>query len=381
LSHQRLAVLHVAPTLGIGGAETMLLALVKYLVGQGVANHVLVLGADLTLRAEFEKVGASVKCLGWSRRRIPTGRDLVELRSAVRAINPTVIQGWMYHANLAALVARLLATRVPIVWSVHHSLYALRDEPPLTRWVIRLCRLTSSLVRRVIFVSNTSRRQHLEFGFARENSEVIPNGVALETVRTALDTRSTLRSELGIPHDAFVIGCIARAHPMKDHINMVRAAERVMRVEERCWLLMVGADVDRRDTDLGREIARSGERSRIVVQGARRDIPAVLAAIDVACSSSAWGESLPMIMLEAMAAGVPCVATDLGDCATIIGDASRVVSPRDPAALAEALLRVVRMGASEYAALSAGVRQRVEASYSLSSVASAYLRVYRDCIG
>ena len=98
-------------------------------------------------------------------------------------------------------------------------------------------------------------------------------------------------------------------------------------------------------------------------------------AADIACSSSAWGEGFSNAIGEAMASGLPCVVTDVGDSAIIVGDTGRVVPPRDPDALAAALSSLL---STDRVALGSAARRRIENNYSLGAVVSQYENFYRS---
>ena len=124
-----------------------------------------------------------------------------------------------------------------------------------------------------------------------------------------------------------------------------------------------------------------GVRGNVRLLGPRTDIPAIAAALDVGVLSSAYGEGFPNVVGEAMACGVPCVVTDTGDSAAVVGDSGVVVPPRDPRALAGGVLRLLGLPAAERAALGAVARRRIEEQYSLGAVAARYQTLYRDLVG
>src|SRR5262249_20308544 len=123
-------------------------------------------------------------------------------------------------------------------------------------------------------------------------------------------------------------------------------------------------------------IARAGLGDAVRLVGERRDIPALLAACDVAALSSAFGEGCPNVVGEAMACGVPIVVTDVGDTREMVGRFGRVVPRREPEALAAALVEMLRLAPEERRALGAGARQRIVTDYGLEHIARRYAAVY-----
>ena len=156
---------------------------------------------------------------------------------------------------------------------------------------------------------------------------------------------------------------------------------RSVGVDCRLHFVMVGAGVDDANSDLASAMARFGLGACVHLLGERRDIPRLTAGLDIACSSSAWGEGFPNVIGEAMACGVPCAVTDTGDSATIVGDCGEVVPVRDPSAMARAMLTLVAMDPSRRAALGSAARARIVENFSIDAVARRYETYYRRFIG
>src|SRR5690606_2510752 len=157
--------------------------------------------------------------------------------------------------------------------------------------------------------------------------------------------------ELGLGEDDLLVGLVARWHPQKDHPGFVRAAAQLVRREPRARFVLIGNDCDAGNPELVGLVREAGVGDRMHLLGRRTDIPRLTAALDVATSSSSFGEAFPNILGEAMACAVPCVTTDVGDSADIVGDTGRVVPPRDPDALAAALAEILSMPPQARAAL------------------------------
>jgi glycosyltransferase involved in cell wall biosynthesis len=207
---------------------------------------------------------------------------------------------------------------------------------------------------------------------------VIPNGFDLDTFRPDGDARATLRKELRVAESDVLIGLIARFDSQKDHRTFVRAAGLLGEPAYRnVHFLMCGEDVDSGNQALEGWIAEAGISGRCHLLGLRHDVPRINAALDVAVSSSV-GEGFSNTIGEAMACGVPCVATDTGDARTLIGDTGRVVSVGDPPSLTHALGALVDLGTDERRKLGIAARQRIAERFSLPVIAARYEALYRD---
>lgn len=293
----------------------------------------------------------------------------------VRAARPDLIQGWMYHSNLAAQVAGRLAG-APVCWCIQNSFHSFAAEKPLTRLTIRITARISGMAKKIVFVSHASREQHEQLGFAAGRGCVIPNGVDADLFRPSDEARRSVREELGLTPDAMLIGLIGRYHPQKDHANFLRAAAILAERRPEARFVLAGLGVDGGNAAL-EEWARAPELAgRIHLLGERNDMPRLTAALDIATSSSSYGEALSLAVAEAMACAVPCVVTAVGDSALLVGKSGIVVPPGDAAALAAGWESLLAAGAEARRELGAEARRRVEKHYSVAGIVRDYEELY-----
>jgi glycosyltransferase involved in cell wall biosynthesis len=359
-----------------GGAEMMLLKLCSRLDRSRIAPSVISLSDKGVIGARVEALGIPVHTLNIGRSRLSLA-GLLRLRRLVLNLRPNLIQGWMYHGNLAASLA---AGSKPVVWGIRQSLYGLDKERVLTRWVIRLGAVISRSTRAIVYNSRTSARQHEQFGFDASRTQIIPNGFDTEVFRPDENARASIRRELGLSDDAILIGLIGRYHPMKDHRNFLSAAVLLAKKFPNVHFLLAGCEVDVGNTSLGAMIMDFGLGGRVFLLGERKDIPWLNGALDIASSASAWGEGFANVIGEAMSCGVPCVVTDVGDSAWIVGDTGWVVPPRNSEALATAWNNLIALGREGRQALGMQARQRVIENFSLGAVVEQYEDLYERLI-
>lgn len=370
--------LHVISGLGTGGAEMMLRKLVLGTQGRTLLNEVVSLGELGPIGAELRAAGIPVVALGMGAGG-RNGRALLRLVRHMRASRPDVVQTWMYHANLIGGFAARLAGAPPTIWNIRTCNLAAGGEKAGTRMAARLSgRLARPLSRRILTNAHAARDVHVEYGYPADLFEVIPNGFETARFRPDPEARAAVRSELGIPDAAPVVGLLARRHPVKDHPGFLAAAARIVRACPDAHFVLAGQGVTLDDAELREAVERGSLQGRAHLLGHRTDTPRLLAGLDVYVSASWYGEAFPNVLGEAMACGVPCVATDLGDSARIIGGHGRVVKPRDPAALADACLEILRMPEAERRRLGAGAREHIERHYSIEAVAAAYENIYTE---
>ncbi len=325
-----------------------------------------------TIGSLIEQLGVPVHALEM-RRGIPTPRVVLSLFYLLRRLDPHVIQGWMYHGNLAASLGAL-ACRRPICWNIRQSLYSLTYEKRATALVIRIGALLSGMTSCIVYNAHESLRHHEGVGY-HGRSVVIPNG--FDTERFRPDADPSVRAELGIPAGSPLIGLVARYHPMKDHENFLRAAALLYNQNPHVHFLLAGKGVDGDNTDLSAMIRNLNLCGHVHLLGERTDVPRITAALDMATLSS-YAEAFPNVVGEAMVSGVPCVVTDVGDSAWIVGGTGRVVPPRDSGALADAWLDLIEMGNEGRRELGRRARQRICENFSLDEVVRQYENLYEQ---
>lgn len=306
-------------------------------------------------------------------------KKLVKLFGIVRREKPNILQGWMYHANFAAQLASFASFRtIPVVWNIRHSLYSLDYEKKSTAIVIRTLSKLSNFPAKIIYNSQMGATQHQKIGYSSDKTVVIPNGFDINLFKASLENRRNLRQELGIAEDAFLIGRISRYHPMKDHESFLRAAALLLQDFPELHFVLAGTDVDEQNPHLSQLLHELDLGDQIHLLGERKDVPYLTSALDIATSSSYFGEAFPNVVGEAMACQVPCVVTDVGDSAIIVGNTGKVVPPQNPQALADGCREIISVGTEGRQALGKQAREKVINLYSLDAITTQYEQLYHS---
>ena len=373
---ETLSLLHVITGLDVGGAERAMARVVEFAHHEGVRSSVVSLGRGGRVAEALRRQGTPVVELAVPRGRISPAA-LWRLRRLVMEQRPTHVHGWMYHGNLAAAFAvRRLADRPALAWNVRQSLDDIRGERPLTRAVIRANALLSRWPDGIVYNSARSCAQHSEFGFARARAEIIPNGFDLAGFARGESLRAGCRAELGIGEDTVLVCCVARYHPVKNHRALLEAVAGARRECPGVRLLLIGAGLDHSNPELAALVERLQLGEVVRLAGERDDVAAWLAAADLFCLPS-LSEAFPNAVGEAMASGLPCVVSDVGDVTELVGDCGWIVPKGDTPSLRRALVAAVTSSAETRAALGRKARQRVADRYSIRRVGELYLDFYR----
>ncbi|WIG56926.1 MAG: Glycosyltransferase [Rhodanobacteraceae bacterium] len=367
-------VCHVITGLETGGAELALCGLLEAL--REPENTVVALRGPSALSTRVADL-APLSHLDMNPGRA-TPADVLRLREVLRRNQPDVIHAWMYHANLVTSLA-MTGLRTPVIWGIHHSLSDLASDKRKTRMVIRANAWLSRSPIRIRYVSALAAKQHAQFGFSARRALVIPNGYDTDRLKPDPAARARVRRELGIEAGALVIGMVARVHPTKDHDNFLEAAARFLPQHPGTVFVLVGEGASDDNPALLASIERLGLRPNVRLCGRRADVPALDAAFDIATLSSR-GEAFPNALAEAMACGTPCVATDVGDAALIIGETGVVVPPRDAAALCRGWARLAALTSAERQALGSRARARIVERFARTAIAHRFVELYRELV-
>jgi len=371
-----LRVLHVITGTTEGGAETMLLNLLKGTDASCFQSKVISLGPKECMGEEYEAAGVDIRYLNASSS-LKMPAVFPGLVKEIRGFRPHVIQGWMYHGNIAASAGCLFAmSPAAVLWNVRHSLEDMGKEKRLTTAVIRLGSFFSSRVKRVVYNASSSARQHQAIGYSRDNAVIIPNGFDTGRFRPSAAVRKSARSLARAGDENLLVGMVARYHPVKGHGDFLNAAAACSRLIPGMKFMLAGEGIDNSNGELTRRIRELGLEDSFTLLGHRNDLERLYPGLDLLVLSS-LSESFPNVLGEAMSCGVACVCTDVGDCREIIGDTGIAVPPGRSDLLAKAIVEL--MSAPGYIRLKrgAGARDRIRKIFSLQSVVDRYEALYR----
>jgi glycosyltransferase involved in cell wall biosynthesis len=370
-------ILHVITGLGRGGAETMLAKIVSG--SAGYRHSVLSLTGKGEIGAQLEALGIRVDALDLDRRRRWIGA-LPRLRRIVREQRPDLIQGWLNHGNLAALVGKILAgAGAPAVWNVRQSLGDMRFDKWGTRQVIRINARLSRRPAAILYNSVAGARDHEALGYAPEKTVLIPNGFDLDRFRPQPSRRAEIRRSLGVGEDELLIGLIARFDPWKNHGAFFAAASSILARAPESRFLFAGHGIFADSPALRALIQDPLVLERSLLLGPRLDMPELNAALDIACNVS-HGEGFPNTIGEAMAAAVPCVVSPTGDMPAIVGEGGVVAASAGPDDIAAAVLALIGEGSEGRARIGRAARERIAAHFSLPAIVARYETIYANLL-
>jgi len=368
-----LRVCNVITGLGQGGAESFLERLVLATEGKGLSHLVVSLTDEGVHGPRLAAAGVPVVALHG---RSPFGviRLVQKLVKLFKVERPGVVNTWMYHANLVGGVAARLAGPLPVVWNIRANRVTRELAKDATVALARLSGVAARwLCRCVVTNSERGLATHVSWGYPRDLFTMIPNGFDLERLKPDCVLRGEARAALGIAPDQLAIGMLARRDPFKGHGTFIQAIASA-RMPPRTMFIMAGPGVSDGDPEMS-SLCRDAGVAGVRLLGPQENVQRYFAALDVFTLPS-LDEGFPNVVAEAMACGVPCVVTDVGDAARIVGDTGLVVPPRSPAAIADAWRYLAELSPQEREALGTRARERIRVAFSLDSV----VRRYQDLL-
>jgi glycosyltransferase involved in cell wall biosynthesis len=363
-------VVHIITGLNDGGAEGALYRLccadkntqhtVISIMGQGKYGPLLAVE------------GVSVVTLDMAQGRV-TLKGIFKLWRTLRRLKPDVVQTWLYHADLiGGVIARLAGVR-RVFWGIRHSNLTPGTVKRSTIIIAKICaRLSKVVPYKIISCSKEGVRAHTAIGYSPDRFLVIPNGYDLAKFQPQLRTASEVRRALSVPKNKIVLGMVGRFDPQKDHYNLLNALS-TLDFEFNVVCLLVGTGMDESNANLMQLIQQADCSARVQLLGRRTDIPAIMSMLDIHVLSS-LGEAFPNVLAEAMACGTPCITTDVGNAALIVGDTGWVVAPQDSALLSDALRTAIRAKDNEesWRKRCLAAQKRIEENFSIETMVNSY---------
>lgn len=374
-THKRIKILHIITGLNTGGAERALYNLLASDFRCKYDCSVISLVDEGTYGTKIRALGIPVYVIKMHKN-FSVFKSIAVLRNIIKKIAPDILQGWMYHGNLVATLAKYFCDgQVMLAWNIRHSLYKLKAETFTIRQIIKVNRLLSSRADAIFYNSRISQLQHESFGFDSKHSIYNPNGFDINNLKPSPKKRKILRKKLGILEENSVIGHVARYHPMKDHASFIKASIMVMSERSDLVVLLIGRGVKDNTSFLLNDLPKS-LFSRFYFLGERSDVYDLMQSMDGFCLSSAWGEGFPNVLGEAMSMSVPCITTDVAESSEVVGETGIVVPPCDPKKLAEAIFTFLNLSSSEKISLGKAARKRIEEKYIMQINIECYMAVY-----
>ncbi len=361
-------ILFLARALNVGGAERQLVALALGLRKRGHEVAVSVFYPGGMLETELKEAGIPVLSLA-KRGRWDVAGFVVRLIKTVRQYRPDLLH--TYICNLATVAVQPFMPSMKIVWGVRSSYVDFSRFDWVFHASHKLTCLLSHTADLIIANSQAGRLSHVAAGYPAHKMVVIPNGIDTRKFVPNPLARERVRAEWGVTENEDLIGLVGRIDPMKDHETFLEAAFALSQSRQRVRFVCVGDGRSDYRAMLQSRACTMGLGDRILWAGSRTDVGDVYSALDVLVNCSS-GEGFSNVIGEAMACGVPCVATDVGDSRLVIGPLGELILPKDPSALTKGIQQLL-----DHRMASAEIRKRIVDRFSLEDL---ILRTERELL-
>jgi glycosyltransferase involved in cell wall biosynthesis len=368
--------MHLITNLDVGGAQWVLIQLIQQLKLLGHEQSVISMKPNGEMAQNITDLGVPVYEIPFSQSTFLQARSQSE--RIISLFQADIIQSWLYHADFLTIFLRN-QKKIPIIWGIHHSYepYGQNHLKTSTKAIVKLNALFSKVIpRKIICCSMSAVKSHSRIGYAESKMVYIPNGIDVNRFKPDPQSRKILGYELGLSSEVQIIGYIARYHPQKDHATFFNAANLLLEKKENIHFVLAGDQVDLNNPEIHKFMASRTNFSPFHFLGKRTDIPMITAGLDLATLSSSGDEAFPLTIIEAMASGIPCVATDVGDVKEMIGSSGITVPTQNPRALSEGWLKILSNSLAERLVLGKAARDRVLDNFTSEAMAKRYLSVY-----
>ncbi|CAH0233953.1 glycosyltransferase [Peribacillus sp. Bi134] len=374
---KRIKLVHLITGLGNGGAENMLVKLISNTDADKYELLVISLLNKGVLGETIEKKGIKIYTLNMGSK----GSLLIKLKKLYKIFRdekPDILQTWMYHADFIGIFIKILFPKVKLLWNIRHSNFVKGIDKRRTVIIAKLCGLFSFIPNAIICGSNSAKKYHKKIYYKERKMFVIPNGFDTNLYSPNSKVRKDVRENLNIPIDAIVFGHVGRYHPLKNHDLILKSFYKLREINENCYLVLCGKNVDMSNERLS-FLVNKYDLKNIYLLGERTDIPNIMQCFDALLLPSK-SEGFPNVIGEAMAIGVPCITSDVGDCREIISNTGYIIEEIDTINLTNALLKYIELSKDTKNSLSINARKRILDNYSISAIVKMYDHIYRKLI-
>ena len=363
MSLTKIHIFFLIRSLNIGGTERQLIELVKGLDN----NHFdIVVGLFYYEGALIEEIKSMPRIRVISLNK--SGRwDIIgfvfRFIKLLRAVQPDILYSFLPDANIVGLIAGRLAGVKRIIWGVRASYMNVSLYDWLARISLRLSVFLSQFPDVIIVNSFAGKEFHRSIGYNTNHMMVIPNGIGTDRFKPDHSAGLRVRDEWGIDEEKITIGLVGRLDPMKDHTTFLQAVKIFNQDKLSVRFVCIGDGKGPYKGEISSLCRSLGLNGHLIWAGERHDMAAVYNAMDIVTSSS-FGEGFPNVIGEAMACGVPCVVTDVGDTAIIVGETGVIVPPKDPQALADGWRSMLKRLNDKSYSIKEMARARIVSHYS-----------------
>lgn len=365
-------IVHIIVGLNNGGAEMMLYKLLKHTDKTEYNIEVISMMDKGLIGNRIEGLGIKVHTLSM-KRGTPNFNSLIKAISLCKGAE--IIQTWMYHADFLGFLISLFIKPKKLIWGIRHSSLEKGTDKITTLLLAKINAVLSLYPYKIVCNSIDARDRHIEYGYKSKKMVIIPNGFEIDEFFYNKNAKNKLLEELDINRDKKIIGLVARYHKVKDHENFLKAIKMIKNELNEFIVILCGTGIHNGNNDLVKLINQNDVEDIVHLLGRREDMPDIMSALDI-CVSSSISEAFSNVIGEAMACETPCVVTDVGDSAYIVGKTGIVVQKQNPRELAKGLRKLYEINETKRRDIGRIARERIIKNFNISHIANEYEKIY-----
>lgn len=371
-------ILHIITGLNSGGAETALFKLATF---SNKHEHVILSLSKGGIYAEKLK-DKNIKVYELDTTAVNFVFTVVKISRIYKFEQPEIVQSWMIHGDFTSSLVKILNPRMRLLWNFRHSDYDIKKTKPQTWLILGFLLIFSKIFpKHIVTCAESIKSSYARWGFPKGKFSVIPNGVDLSHLSgQGKSPKITSRNK------TLNLCCVARNHPQK---NLKGLCDSVVKINKQgldvtCTLIGAGTNdfLERYKQELDDQNKIIAE-SRIYSAGEVVPASALIAEFDILVLPSLFGEGFPNVLIEAMAVGVPCVASDSGDSREIVNDTGWIYRRKNQHQLSSCIRSAfdeIILSPEKYLKKSEAAKETVRAKYSMEHVHRLYMTLYASMI-
>lgn len=369
---KRKKITYLITGLNCGGAETMLYKLLSYIDQSKYDIKVISMIDNGFYGEKIKKLGINVYSLNMKLNQL----NIIAFIKACKLIKGTdILQTWMYHANLFGYLIKKIVKVNKLIWGIRHSNLDKDKNKLMTLKIVKVCAKLSKKADIIISCSNVATKLHIDYGYFPNNIITIANGFEIDRFFYDNKAREKLLYELNITSNPFIISLVGRWDILKDHKTFFQALRLINRAKDNFIAVLCGTNINYNNKELTNLLFLKQLYNKVFLLDRRNDIPKIMSASDILVSSSS-GEGFSNVIGEAMCCEAPCIVTNVGDSAYIVGNTGLVVEKQNPEQLAKAILKMMDMKKYELKKLGKEARKRIMENFDIKKITKKYENLY-----
>ena len=364
-------IVHIITGLNDGGAENTLFKICKY----DIENEHIVISFKISGKyySLLNKIGVKVYSLDATFYSINKFYFLIKL---LKFLKPKIVQTWLVHADFIGGIAARLAGIKNIIWNIRYSNLEIKKTKITTIIILKILKILSFFIPQYIVVnSKNGKKVFKNKNFDKKKLILIPNGYDLSILKPNKIEKKNFKKEINVKTKIPLIGYVARYDPIKDHLNLLKALSIIKSKNINFFCVLVGSNINK-SKKIIKELKRLNLKDHVKLFGAQMNISKVMNGIDLHVLSS-LSEGFPNVVAESMACGTPCVVTDVGDAAFIVGDNGWVLSPGDSIKLSKIIEVALRDFANnKWSKKSKDARLRIKENFDITKMIKLFNKLW-----